>query len=341
MSTRPSVDPRARDAVFPRRAALAGLLASAALPSASAQTLARTESLTDRPFTLMVPFSPGTTIDVFARLISEHLRRRLGAVAAVENRVGGSGTIATQIVARAQPDGHTLLVTTNTFVTTPSLIPGLTYDPISDFAPVSNLASAPLALCVHPSLSAETVAAFVTLARERPGRIDYATAGNGSPQHLAMALLSRATGIQLTHVPYRGSAGALQDLAAGTVPAMMVPVNSALPLRRDGRVRILAVTSRTRAEIAPDVPTLAEAGYPGLEMDLWFGLLAPARTPPAIINRLNEEIALMLQDPSVMRLMREQALVSAAGPPGDFGAFLINERDQWAKVIREANITAD
>lgn len=341
MSTRPSVDLRARDAAFPRRAALAGFLACAASPSAPAQTLSQAEGLTDRAFTLMVPFSPGTTIDVFARLISEHLRRRLGAVAAVENRVGGSGTIATQIVARAQPDGHTLLVTTNTFVTTPSLIPGLTYDPISDFAPVSNLASAPLALCVHPSLPAETVAAFVRLAGERPGRIDYATAGNGSPQHLAMALLSRATGIQLTHVPYRGSAGALQDLAAGTVPAMMVPVNSAVPLRRDGRVRILAVTSRTRAEIAPDVPTLAEAGFPGLEMDLWFGLLAPARTPPAIINRLNEEIALMLQDLSVMRLMREQALVSAAGPPSDFGAFLINERDQWAKVIREAKITAD
>ena len=318
----------------PRRAVLLAVPAAA-----RAQT--PENLLGDRPITLMVPFSPGTTIDLLARLIAEHLRRRLGAVAAVENRVGGSGTIATQAVARAQPDGRTLLVTTTTFVTTPSLIRGMTYDPLADFAPVSNLAWGPVALCAHPFLAVSSVAEFVALARARPGRIDYASAGNGSPQHLAMALFSQAAGIELTHIPYRGSAGALQDLAAGTVPAMVVPLNAAVPLRRDGFIRILAVASPARSDIAPDVPTLAEAGFPGLEMDLWYGLLAPARTPPALVRRLNEEMALMLAEPAIAAQLRQQGLSVAAGPPGAFGALLLAERDRWSRVIRAANITGE
>lgn len=320
-----------------RRAALAALLAAApALARAQADN-----PLGERSVTIMVPFSPGTTIDVLARLIAEHLRRRLGAVAAVENRVGASGTIATQAVARAQPDGRTLLVTTTTFVTTPSLIRGLTYDPLADFAPVANLATGAVALCAHPSLGASSVAEFVALARAQPGRIDYASIGSGSPQHLAMALFSQAAGVELTHIPYRGSAGALQDLAAGRVPAMMVPVNAAVPLRQDGRIRILAVATGARSEIAPDVPTLAEAGFAGLEMDLWYGLLAPARTPPALVQRLNEEMARMLAEPAVAALLRNQGLLPAPGSPEAFGTLLASERDRWAAVIRAANITAE
>ena len=335
MNTPPSAEPQALSSqALSRRAALAALLGT---PVAAA----RAQTLGDRAFTLMVPFSPGTTIDVLGRLIAEHLRKRLNAAAAVENRVGGSGTIATQAVARAQPDGHTLLVTTNTFVTTPSLMPGMTYDPLVDFAPVSMLVTGAIALCVHPSLPADSVQSFVALAKARPGRIDYASTGNGSPQHLTMALFSQAAGIQLTHVPYRGSAGALPDLAAGTVQAMMVPLNAAVPLRRDGRLRILAIASGRRSDIAPDVPTLAEAGFAELEVDLWFGLLAPARTPPAVIRRLNEEVALMLAEPSVAQLLGNQALVPAAGPPEAFRTFLAEDKARWAKVIREANITAD
>ncbi len=322
-----------------RRSVLAALLGYPAL--ARAQGAAPDNPLGERPVTLMVPFSPGTTIDLLARLIAEHLRRRLGAVAAVENRVGGSGTIATQAVARAQPDGRTLLVTTTTFVTTPSLIRGMTYDPLADFAPVSNLAWGPVALCAHPSLPVSSVAEFVALARARPGRIDYASAGNGSPPHLAMALFSQAAGIDLTHVPYRGSAGALQDLTAGTVPTMVVPLNAAVPLRRDGFIRILAVASPARSDIAPDVPTLAEAGFPGLEMDLWYGLLAPARTPTAVVRRLNEEMALLLAEPAVGALLRQQGLSAAAGSPEAFGALLLGERDRWSRVIRTANITEE
>jgi tripartite-type tricarboxylate transporter receptor subunit TctC len=325
MNTQPSVS---------RRAALAAL---AGLPAVARAQAPETLS----PITIIVPFSPGTTIDILARLIAEHLRRRLGVVATVDNRVGASGTIATQAVARAQPDGRTLLVTTTTFVTTPSLIRGMTYDPLADFAPVSNLATGAVALCVHPSLPATTVAEFVALAKAQPGRIDYASIGSGSPQHLAMAMFCQAAGIELTHIPYRGSAGALQDLAAGTVPAMMVPVNAAVPLRGDGRIRILAVATGQRSPIAPDVPTLAEAGFPGLEMDIWYGLLAPARTPAALVQRLNEEMARMLAEPAVAALLRNQALLAAPGPPEAFATLLANERALWARVIRSANITAE
>ncbi|MFT8245688.1 Bug family tripartite tricarboxylate transporter substrate binding protein [Roseomonas sp. BN140053] len=343
---RPPRTPQHRDGsghpVLRRRATLGGALAGALLAAAPRSAAAQgADPLGERPFSLMVPFSPGTTIDVLGRLISEHLRKRIGAVAAVENRVGGSGTIATQAVARAQPDGHTLLVTTTTFVTAPSLVPGNPYDPIADFAPVANLATGAMALCVHPALGVSTVAEFVERAKAQPGKIDYASIGNGSPQHLAMALFTQSAKIQLTHVPYRGSAGALQDLAAGTVTAMVVPVNSAVPLRRDGRLRMLAVASGARAGTAPDVPTLAEAGFPGLEMDVWYGLLAPARTPPAVIRRLNEEMALMLRDPAVEQLLRNQDLVPAAGPPEAFAALLAAEKARWTGVIRAAGITAD
>lgn len=325
--------PRFAEMRLPRRAIL--------LAPAAAHAQAPDNPLGDRTVTIMVPFSPGTTIDLLGRLIAEHLRRRLGAVAAVENRVGGSGTIASQAVARAQPDGRTLLVTTTTFVTTPSLIRGMTYDPLADFAPVANLATGAVALCVHPALAAANVAEFVALAKARPGRIDYASAGSGSPQHLAVALFMQAAGIELTHIPYRGSAGALQDLAAGTVPAMVVPLNAAVPLRREGLIRILAVASAARSDIAPDVPTLVEAGFPGLDMDLWYGLLAPARTPATLVRRLNEEMALMLADPAVATLLRQQGLSAAAGPPEAFGALLLQERERWSHVIRAAGITAD
>ncbi len=314
----------------PRRALLAAALA--------APMVARAQ---DRVVSLLVPFSPGTSIDTLARLTAEHLRRSRGVAAAVENRVGGSGVIATQAVARAPADGRTLLVTTNTFVTAPSLLPSLPYDPISDFAPVIHLASVGMALCVNAEVPAQDVAGFVALLRARPGGVNYGSPGVGSPQHLAMALFLQRTGTQAVHVPYRGSAGALPDLSAGRVAAMFVPVNAAVPLAQDGRVRLLAVAQARRSAQAPAVPTMAEAGFAGLEIEVWFGLLGPAGMPAAQVQRLNGELNAMLEDPAVRQVLARQELEAKGGPVEAFAALVNGERARWARVITEAGITAE
>ncbi len=291
--------------------------------------------------TLLVPFSPGTSIDTLARLAAEHLRRSRGVAAAVENRVGGSGVIATQAAARAAPDGRTLLVTTNTFVTTPSLLRNLPYDPIGDFTPVIHLASVGMALCVHRGEAAQDVAGFVAAAKARPGGLDYASPGVGSPQHLAMALFAQATGAPLNHVPYRGSAGALPDLAAGRLAAMFVPINAASPLAQEGSIRLLGMATARRSALAPAVPTLAEAGFPGLEMEVWFGLLAPAGLPTAQVQALNAEMAAMLAEPAVRAVLARQELEPKGGAPAAFATLLAQEKTRWAEVIRRAGITAE
>lgn len=313
-----------------RRALVAAALA---LPAA-----ARAQA---RSVTILVPFSPGTSIDTLARLTAEHLRRARGVAAAVENRVGGSGVIASQAVARGPHDGSMLLVTTNTFVTTPSLLPSLPYDPIGDFAPVIHLASVGMALCVHAEVPARDVAGFVAALREKPGALAYGSPGVGSPQHLAMALFLQRTGTQALHVPYRGSAGALPDLSAGRVAAMFVPVNAAVPLAADGKVRLLAVAQPRRSAQAPEVPTMAEAGFAGLEIEVWFGLLGPAGMPAAQVQRLNLELNAMLEDPATRALLARQELEPKGGTVEGFAGLLNGERARWARVIQEAGITAE
>jgi tripartite-type tricarboxylate transporter receptor subunit TctC len=259
----------------------------------------------------------------------------------VENKAGASGNIGTDAAARAAPDGQSLLVTVNTFVMNASLYRALPYDPEKSFAPIAEIATGALALVVHPSLNVTTLAELVARARRTPGEINYASPGRGTPQHLAMELFKLTAQVKLTHIPYPGSAGAVKDLAGGHVSAMFLPIHTALPLAEGGQIRILAVGSKSRAPQAPKVPTLAEEGVADFDVDLWYGVLAPAGTPKAIIDRYNAEFNRILNQPNVKALLDKQGLIARGGAPDQLAALIARDRQRWAKVVKDAEITSE
>jgi tripartite-type tricarboxylate transporter receptor subunit TctC len=318
------------------RRSVLGLLAAATL--APARTLAQSPH---HPIHLFVPFTAGTGPDLLARILGEELRQRWNQAVIVENKPGASGNIGTLAAARAEPDGQTLLVTVNTYVMNASLYKSIPYDPETSFVPIAEIATGVLALVVHPSLDVATFADFVAAARAKPGAINYASPGRGTPQHLAMELLKLTAGIDLTHIPYAGSAGAVKDLAGGHVQAMFLPVHTALPLAQSGDIRILAVGSEQRAHQAPEVPTLAELGVAGFDVDLWYAVLAPAGTPPDIVQRYNAAFNEILAEPNVRTLLDRQGLVAQGGPPQRLAALIAKDRARWAKVVKEAAISAE
>ena len=299
------------------------------------------EAQSQQTIRLNVPFSPGTGPDLLARILGEELRQRWNQPVIVENKPGASGNIGTQAAAQAAPDGQTLLVTPNTFVMNASLYPSIPYDPEKDFVPIAEIATGVLALVVHPSLNVSTFAELIALARSKPGEINYASPGRGTPQHLAMELLKLTAQINLTHIPYAGSAGAVKDLAGGHVSAMFLPVHTSLPLVAGGQIRILAVGSKTRAPQAPQVPTLAELGVADYDVDLWYAVLAPAATPRAIVDRYNAVFNEILAQPSVKALLDKQGLIVQGGPPERLGELIARDRARWAKVVKDAKITAE
>ena len=290
---------------------------------------------------LYVPFTPGTGPDLLARILGEELKQRWNHPVIVETKPGASGNIGTLAAARAAPDGQTLLVTVNTFVMNASLYPSIPYDPEKDFVPIAEIATGVLALVVHPSINVNTFAELIALARSKPGEINYASPGRGTPQHLAMELLKLTAQVNLTHIPYAGSAGAVKDLAGGHVSAMFLPVHTALPLAQAGQIRILAVGSQTRAPQAAQVPTLAELGVTGFEVDLWYGVLAPAGTPKDIVDRYNAVFNEILAEPGVRSLLDNQGLIAQGGPPERLGELVAKDRARWAKVVKDAQITAE
>lgn len=329
--------------VVARRTALAAAVAAALIAAAliAAAAPAGAQALSGRPVTIVVPFTAGTGMDILARVVAEQLRQRWGQTVVVENKPGASGNIGTQAAAQAAPDGHTLMMTANTFVMTPSLLKSTPYDPVRSFAPVALVATGELALAVHPSLAAPTAQAFFDLARQKPGAINYASPGIGTPQHLAMELVKLRAKIDLTHVPYRGSAPAVTDLAGGHVGAMILPVHTALPLAQAGSIRVLAVTSPQRAAALPDVPTMAEAGVPNAEVDLWYGLFAPAGTPADIVRRYNGAVNEMLEAPAVKDALRAQGLVAVGGPPQRLADLVATDQKRWAQVVADAKIPTE
>lgn len=318
-----------------RRAVLMLGACGLAAPAAFAQRLS------DRTITIVVPFTPGTGIDILARLIAEHLQQRWQQTVIVENRPGASGNIGTQQVARAAPDGHTLLMTVNTFVMNAGLFKSLPYDPQKSFVPIIEVANGSLALVVHPSLPVASGRDFVQYAKARPDQINYASPGRGTPQHLAMELLKLSSGIAVRHVAYSGSAGAIRDLVGGHVQAMFMPLHSALPLAADNQLRLLAVGGEQRAAGSPAVSTLAEQGMADFDVDLWYGLLAPAGTAPDVIARYNSVLNDILAHASVREVLAKQGLEAKGGSPERLADLIARDGPRWLWVIKEAGIAPE
>ena len=312
-------------------AALVGLAASA-----------HAQDFPTKPIRIVVPFPPAGATDIIGRIVAADFQKAWGQPATVENRAGAGGNVGTEIVARAPPDGYTLLVgTVGTHGINASLYPKLPYDPIKDFEPVSLVALVPNLMVVHPSVPAKTVQEFIAYARTRPGKIDYASSGNGTSIHLAAELFKTMSNTFLVHIPYRGSGPAVTDLLGGQVQVMFDNMPSALPHVRAGKLRPLGVTSAKRSPALPDVPTIAEAGLKGYEASSWFGILAPAGTPKAIVDRLQQQIARGLATPEGRERLATQGAEPIAGTPAEFAAHIRAEIAKWGQVVKAAGAKVD
>jgi tripartite-type tricarboxylate transporter receptor subunit TctC len=317
-----------------RRAAITGAL----LPFAAR---AQAPEWPSRPVRFIVPYPPGGPTDIMGRIVAQAVQGPLGQPFVVENRAGANGLIGSEQAARAAPDGSTFLVNASAHVIVPHLTPNMPIDVLADFAPVTNIAAVPLWLVVNPALPVRSVAEFIAYARANPGRIAYASSSQGGAPHLAGELFKLMTGTDLVHVPYRGSGPAGQDLIAGTVQAMFDSVPASAGAVRDGRLRALGVTTRNRIAPFPDLPTIAEAGVPGYEISTWYGIWAPARTPPAIIARLQQAVASAARNPETRARFDALGAEPVADSPEDYARFVRAEYDRWGKLVRDARIKLD
>jgi tripartite-type tricarboxylate transporter receptor subunit TctC len=324
---------------LPHRRQFLHLAAGAAtLPAIS--RIAFAQAYPTRPVRIVVGFVPGNPPDIFARLIGQWLSERLGQPFVVENRPGAGGTIGTEVVVRSTPDGYTLTMSSVQDVIGAMLYDKLTYNFVRDIAPVATLIRQPQVMVVHPSFSAKTVPEFIAHAKANPGKVNMASAGNGTPPHLAGALFQGMAGINMVHVPYRGGAPALTDLVAGQVQVMFVGPAVAIDHLKSGRLRALAVTSATRWQGLPDVPTVGDV-LPGYEVTSWFGIGAPKSTPAQIVDKLNQAINAGLADAKLNARLAELGGTAMIGSPADFGKFIAEEAEKWGHVIRAANIKAE
>lgn len=291
-----------------------------------------------RPIRLLIPFAAGGGADVLARALSDKLAEALGASVIVDNRPGAGGTLGTALVANAKPDGYTLLFTSASYVFNPSLYRDLPFDPLKDFKPVTNFASTPHVLVVHPSLPVKSVKALLALARQRPGEIYFSSGGRGSSIHLASALFLYMAKINLVHVPYKGGGPAMLALISGEVQIMLPGVQPALPHVKSGLMRALAVSTQKRSPVLPDLPTIDEAGLPGYIKEPWFGLFAPAGVPESIIARLHQAAVKILKDPDIEKRLAAEGSVAVGNSPAEFDAFVRSEIANWGKLIREMKL---
>lgn len=313
---------------------LYGLGLAAGLPAS-----ARAQSWPSQTIRLVVPFATGGSTDVLARRLADKLKTSLGQPVIVENRPGAGGTLGSDYVAKSAPDGHTLLMgVTGTHGVAPSLFPNLPYQPLRDFAPVSLVVAAPLVLVAHPSVPAKTLSEFIALAKAEPNTLTYGTPGNGTSMHLTGVMFDLKAGTKLVHVPYRGSAPALTDLVGGQIKTMYGDLLVVLPQIRAGAIRAIAVTSKTRNPLLPDVPTMDEAGLPGFEVRSWQGLFAPAGTPPAIVERLSKEARAALESPDVKEFFASQGFHVGGGTPAEFQALVASEVARWAEIVKSGNV---
>jgi tripartite-type tricarboxylate transporter receptor subunit TctC len=319
------------------RRALSASLAALALSAASARA-----QQPGRPITIIVPYSPGTGIDILARAIATDLSNRFGQPVVVDNRTGASGNIGTGMAARAPPDGNTLLMIAKVFVVNPSLFNSVPYDPVKSFEPIIKLATGSIVLCVHPSVPAHTTQEFVAWVKSQPpGTVNYGSAGFATPHHLSMELFKQAAGVNLTHVPYKGTSGVLTDLVGNHVSAMFIPTHVALPFMTEGQIRVLGIASPERAAAVPNIPTLAEQGLGEVENDLWFGLLAPAGTSADAIARFNAAVNEIIRTKEMVASLAKQGLIVSGGGPEVLRDLIVRDRAKWAKVIADAGIKAE
>ncbi len=322
---------------------LTNLLASMGLACAAVlPVLSHAQDYPSRTIQFIVPSTAGTTGDQLARLLGPKLSQRWNVPVVVENRVGAGGMIGIEAGAKASPDGYTFLFSATALSTLSALRPKLPYDPIKSFSPVVLLGSSPLVLVVTNSVPAKTVAEFVAYAKKQPpGKLNYASPGLGSVHHLTMELFKQQTGLYLTHIPYKGTGGALNDVAAGHVEASVVVLQTALPLLQGGKMRMLAVMGPQRVAQFPDVPTLAQAGVPNVVSEAWFGVTAPVGTPPAVIAKMNSEINSLLALPEVKEAMAKAGVDPIGGKPEKLDALVHSEIKMWTQVVKKGNITAD
>ena len=309
------------------------------LPLLAVQVMA--QSWPSRPVRIVVPLSPGGFADVPARMLAPRLSASLGQDVFVENRPGAGGTIGADSVAKAAPDGYTLLFTGTPHVISPWVYKKLPYDPLKDFAPVALVASGPYVLVVNPRLSVSSVRELIAAARAQPGKIDFASSGNGSAQHLVSALFASMAGIQLNHVPYKGSGPAMQDLIGGRVKLSFAGIPNVMPHVKSGRLRALAVSTPKRSPDLPDVPTVSEAGVPGYEATLWLNLAAPEGMPGEIVQRLSAEIGKALKDPELQHSFRTAGVEAAFLGPQELAVFMHAEYEKWGRVVRDTGATVN
>jgi tripartite-type tricarboxylate transporter receptor subunit TctC len=315
-----------------RKFAFAVVLALAAGPALA-------DDYPTHPIRLIVPFAAGGAADSVARIVGKRVGDALGQTVVVEDRGGGGGIIGTEIVRNSDADGYTLLLGQSGPISiNPGIYPKLPYDPEKDFAPISMTTAYPYILVVNPSLGVKTVAEFVALAKSKPGQLNYGTAGVGASNHLLTELFDGKAGIKMTHIPYRGTSLAVADLISGQVQVVFADPVSALAQVRAGTLTALAVTSKDRSPVAPDLPTIAESGYPGFDAIAWHGILAPAGTPPAIIDRLHAEIVKALKDPETIKLIEAQAIQVVGNSPQAFAGFIKQDIVLWKDVAQQAKV---
>jgi tripartite-type tricarboxylate transporter receptor subunit TctC len=295
-----------------------------------------------RPIKIIVPFSPGGATDVLARMFGQELSKAWGQPVVVENKPGAGGNIGAEAGAKAAPDGHTLLLVAAGFMAvSPSLYPKLPFDPVKDYAPVTLLVTAPLLLAVHPSVPAKTVKEFIELARSQPGKISIGNGGTGTAQHLGGEYFTSTAGITVIHVPYKGSAPATTDLLSGQVNAMLDNMVTLIPHVKSGRLRALGVSALQRAPNLPEVPTIAESALPGFETGTWYGIVAPAGTPPEIVAKLNAEMVRGVRAPEIAAKLIDMGLAPAGNTPEQFSAMIKAEIAKYATIVKQAGIKPD
>jgi tripartite-type tricarboxylate transporter receptor subunit TctC len=311
--------------------------AAAALALCSGAALAQAPQA-GVPLKLVVPFTPGTGIDIVARTVGPRLGQRLNRPVVVENRTGASGNIGTEGVVRAAPDGNTLLVSVNTLVMNRGLYPHLPFDPLKDLVPVARTSWGQLILVTHPGTGIKTAGELVAAAKAKPGRLNYASPGVGTPHHLSMELFKQTAGVFLTHIPYRGTGPAVTDLLGGQVEAMFLPIHVALPHVKSGKLVALAIGSDKRHPLLPDLPTIAQAKAGNVNVDMWYGIFAPAGMPADQVARLNRELKDILASPEVRTAFQSQGMDPAWSTAEEFKRLVARDADRWASVIRTANI---